>query len=142
MAPSPKRKLRLTDISVRRLPVGRSWDTEIGGFGVKVYPSGKAQFILRYRSPERRQREFRIGPFGPLSVDEARRRAKVLLGRIAEGRDPAWERRVEIAAATTFNDVIDRYLAWAVDHHKKGSFQEVSRYCRLHIIPTALISDR
>jgi len=31
--------------------------------------------------------------------------------------------------------VIDRYLAWAKERHKQTSFQEVSRYCRLHIRP-------
>ena len=59
MAPPILRKVRLTDATVKKLPPGRSWDTEIGGFGVKVYPSGKAQFILRYRSRDRKQRERR-----------------------------------------------------------------------------------
>jgi integrase len=133
MAPPQKRKFRFTDASVRKLPVGRSWDTEIGGFGLKLYASGKAQFILRYRSRDKRQREFRIGQFGVTTVDEARRRAKILLGKIADGGDPAWERKMEAVSTSTFNDVIDRYLAWAIGHHKQGSYQEVNRYCRLHI---------
>lgn len=133
MAPPQKRKIRLTDVAIKKLPVGRSWDAEIGGFGVKVYPSGKVQFILRYRSPLKRQREFRIGQFGIIDADEARRRARVLLGRISDGHDPAWERKVELASATSFNDAIDRYLAWAEHHHKPTSYTEVSRFCRLHI---------
>ncbi|WP_134499058.1 integrase arm-type DNA-binding domain-containing protein [Microvirga pakistanensis] len=135
MAPPILRKLRLSDASVKRLSTGRSWDTEIGGFGVKVYPSGKAQFILRYRSRDKRQREFRIGQVGVIEVDEARRKARVLLGKISEGRDPAWERKLQLTEARLFNDVIDRYLSWASDHHKSSSFQEVGRFCRLHIRP-------
>src|SRR4051812_7393176 len=135
MAPPVKRKMRLSDSAVKKLPPGRSWDTEIGGFGVKVYPKGKVQFVLRYRSREKRQREFRIGQFGVIDTDEARRKARVLIGRINEGHDPAWERKVSLASATFFGEVIERYLAWARDHHKATSFEEVSRYCRLHIRP-------
>jgi integrase len=133
MTPPVLRKIRLTDASVKKLPIGRSWDAEIAGFGVKVYPSGKAQFILRYRSRDKKQREFRIGQVGVIEVDEARRKARVLLGKINEGRDPAWERKLELADARMFDDVIDRYLSWASDHHKSSSYQEVSRFCRLHI---------
>ena len=111
MAPPVIRKLKLTDIAVKKLPVGRSWDSEIGGFGVKIYASGKAQFILRYRSRDKRQREFRIGQLGVIDTDEARRRARVLIGRISNGYDPAWDRKLALAATTVFNDVIDRYLA-------------------------------
>jgi integrase len=135
MAPPVLRKIRLTDASVKKLPVGRSWDTEIGGFGIKVYPSGKAQFILRYRSRDKKQREFRIGQIGIIEVDEARRKARVLLGKINEGRDPAWERKLHLAEARTFDDVIDKYLLWASNHHKISSFKEVNRFCRLHIRP-------
>src|SRR4028118_2137298 len=133
MAPPVLRKFRLNDASVKKLPLGRSWDTEIGGFGVKVYPSGKAQFILRYRSRDKKQREFRVGQVGVIDVNEAKRKARVLLGKISEGRDPAWERKLEAADVRLFNDVIDRYLAWASDHHKRSSYQEVNRFCRLHI---------
>jgi hypothetical protein len=133
MAPPVKRNLRLSDLTVKKLPVGRSWDTEIGGFGVKVYATGKVQFILRYRSRDKRQREFRIGQLGVIDTDEARRKARVLLGRVSEGHDPAWERKVALASATLFGEVIDRYLIWAHGHHKESSFKEVSRFCRLHI---------
>ncbi|MPR12382.1 tyrosine-type recombinase/integrase [Microvirga tunisiensis] len=144
MAPPLKRKLRLSDAIMRKLPVGRSWDTDIGGFGAKVYTTGKVQFILRYRSRDKRQREFRIGQFGVINTDEARRKARVLLGRISEGHDPAWERKVELASATLFNEVIDRYLVWAQGHHKESSFKEVSRFGRLHIrrhFGDVLVSD-
>lgn len=144
MAPPVRRKLKLSDTVVKKLPEGRSWDTEIGGFGVKVYATGKIQFILRYRSRDKRQREFRIGQFGSVDTDEARRKARILLGRITEGHDPAWERKVALASATLFGDVIDRYLVWAQGHHKETSFKEVNRFCRLHIrryFGEVLVSD-
>ena len=135
MAPPVNRKLRLTDTALRKLSSGRAWDTDIGGFGVKVYPSGKVQFILRYRSRDKRQREFRIGQFGVIDGEEARRRAKVLLGKVCEGHDPALDRRTQLSSTRTFDEVIDRYLAWAATNHKPTSLAEVSRYIRLHIRP-------
>jgi hypothetical protein len=133
MAPPAKRKTRLTDISVKKQNEGRTWDSEIGGFGIKVYPSGKRQFILRYKSQNKKQREFLIGQFGVISSDEARQRAKILIGKINEGADPQWERRVGIAEAKTFNTLIDKYLLFAADNHKPTSLKEVQTYSRLHI---------
>lgn len=46
MAPPAKRKILLTDISVKKQKEGRTWDSEIGGFGIKVYASGKRQLML------------------------------------------------------------------------------------------------
>jgi len=133
MAPPINRKLRLTDNAVKKLPEGRSWDKDINGFGVKVYPTGKRQFILRYRTPEKKQREFRIGQFGIISADEARQKAKILIGKINEGADPQWERKVGLAEAKDFNSIIDKYLEYALEHHKPTSLREVQNYCRLHI---------
>jgi integrase len=133
MAPPAKRKIRLTDISVKKLKEGRTWDKEIGGFGVKVYPSGKRQFILRYKSPDKKQREFRIGQFGVISADEARQKAKILIGKISEGADPQWERKIGLAEAKTFNTLIDKYLAYASENHKPTSLKEVQTHSRLHI---------
>ena len=57
----------------------------------------------------------------------------MLLGRISDGHDPVSEQRAAQVGTSTFNQVIDRYLAWAKGRHKQTSFQEVSRYARLHI---------
>ena len=63
------------------------WDGHIPGFGIRVSPNGKKVFILRYRargitSPKR---YLTIGPFGVLTVDEARQRATKLLAAILTG---------------------------------------------------------
>jgi integrase len=98
-----------------------------------VYPTGKRQFILRYRSRDHKQREFRVGQFGVISVDEARSKAKTLIGAIQNGADPQWDRKIGLASGKTFNDIIDHYLAWAEKNHKPTSLEEVRRYCRLHL---------
>jgi integrase len=102
---------------------------------IKVYPTGKRVFILRYRSPDKKQREFRVGQHGIVSADEARRKAKVLLAKIIEGQDPQWDRKMEQASAKTFDDVLDAYLRWAETHHKPTSLEQVQRCCRLQLRP-------
>jgi len=128
MAPPAKSKIKLTDANLRRLQPGRTWDAQISGFGVKVASSGKTTFILRYRGKANKQREFRIGHFGVIGVDEARKKAKVLIGKIMEGGDPQWERKLNLASATTFNEVIDKYLIWAdeqVTYSNEGGHQSL-----------------
>ena len=69
----------------------------LAGFGLRVEKSGTKTFIVRYRADgggRTAPRRFAtIGRFGPLTVDEARRRARVLLGAVATGEDPAGERQ-------------------------------------------------
>lgn len=73
------------------------WDTSFAGFGLRVEKSGTKTFIVRYRADgggrTAPRRFVTIGRFGPLTVDEARRRARVLLGAVATGEDPAGERQ-------------------------------------------------
>ena len=69
----------------------------LAGFGLRVEKSGTKTFIVRYRADgggRTAPRRFAtIGRFGPLTVDEARRRARVLLGAVATGEDPAGQRQ-------------------------------------------------
>jgi integrase len=72
-----------------------AWDSELSGFGVRTDPSGSKTFIIRYRAngggrnaPKRFQT---VGRYGNLTVDEARKKAKILLGAAAKGEDPAGE---------------------------------------------------
>lgn len=88
------------------------WDSELFGFGVRADASGSKTFIIRYRAngggrnaPKRFQT---VGRYGNLTVDEARKRAKMLLGAAAKGEDPAGElqaRRREMLIA----ELIDLY---------------------------------
>ena len=67
------------------------WDGEIRGFGVRVVPSGLKTFVVQYRNTEGKSRRIKIGRFGIMTVEEARELAKVKLGRVADGIDPAEE---------------------------------------------------
>lgn len=63
-------------------------DSDVTGFGVRVLPSGKKTYMLQYRA-HGRQRKIAIGKHGGVTVDQARKQAQELLGRIARGEDPA-----------------------------------------------------
>ena len=67
------------------------WDGELRGFGVRAIPSGLKTFVLQYRNAEGRSRRIVIGRFGVLTVEQARDKAKIKVGIIADGGDPAEE---------------------------------------------------
>jgi integrase len=67
------------------------WDGELRGFGVRAIPSGLKTFVLQYRNAEGRSRRIVIGRYGVLTVEQARDKAKIKLGAIADGGDPAEE---------------------------------------------------
>jgi len=85
------------------------WDGELRGFGVRIIPSGLKTFILQYRNVDGRSRRMVLGRYGVLTFEQARDQAKISLGQVAAGDDPA----AESAAATralTVSDLCDWYL--------------------------------
>src|SRR5947199_7960989 len=65
------------------------WDDDITGLGIRCRAGGAKSFCLKYRIAGR-QRWITIGPFGsPWTITLARKRARQLLGEVAEGKDPA-----------------------------------------------------
>ena len=88
------------------------WDSELRGFGVRVIPSGLRTFILQYRNAENRSRRIVVGRYGVLTVEQARDQAKIKLGAVAAGADPAEEK--ELSRETiTVAELCDWYLAEA-----------------------------
>jgi hypothetical protein len=69
------------------------WDTELKGFGLRVAESGTKTYVVRYRprgiGPAAPKRFVVVGRHGAVTPDEARTRAKAILGEVAAGRDPA-----------------------------------------------------
>ncbi len=67
------------------------WDTEIKGFGIRVGATGTKTFVIQYMNEEGRVRRVKIGRFGVMTVEQARELAKIQLGKVASGEDPAEE---------------------------------------------------
>lgn len=85
------------------------WDSDLAGFGIRVYPNGKRKFVLKYRTAGGRQRWLTLGAFGPLTADRARELAKLELAKVIEGQDPAAERQAR-RDAITMAQLCDKYL--------------------------------
>jgi integrase len=89
-------------------------DDEISGFGLRVEPSGAKVYFVRYRANgggrNAPQRTMTVGKHGALTPDEARKRARVLLGGVAKGDDPGGERATK-RAEMTVADLLELYDA-------------------------------
>lgn len=114
MPPSnPKLTKRTVDGAAPRPGRYVVWDAELRGFGLRVAESGTKTYIVRYRprglgrgAPKR---FVVLGRHGPLTPDEARARAKAVLGAVAAGQDPAME-RAQSASTITVAELVDRFI--------------------------------
>ena len=87
------------------------WDRGLPGFGICVGYGGRKTFILRYRL-NRKLRRMKIGIYPPMNLAKARKAAKVHLGQVADGDDPATE-RAALRSTPTFKDLAKDYLEMA-----------------------------
>ncbi len=88
------------------------WDTELIGFGVRVKPSGAKSFQLKYRNRRGDQRKTTLGKFGSLTVEHAKKLARIELGKIASGDDPAEIAKQE-RNELSVSELCDQYFAEA-----------------------------
>jgi integrase len=111
------------------------WDTKVAGFGVRRQKTARV-YVLKRRIGGQ-QRWMAIGQHGsPWTPEKARKRARVLLGEISSGGDPAVLRDQEKASGT-FEDLAQRYLAEHAKVHKKPrSVEGDETNLRLNILPS------
>lgn len=85
-----------------------AWDAELRGFGVRVHPTGRRTYIVKYRRAGRDQ-TFAIGEHGKFTAEQARIRARDILTAVASGEDPNTAKQ-EVREAITVSDLIDLWL--------------------------------
>lgn len=88
------------------------WDTELKGFGVRVFSTGLKTFVIKFRTRSGRQRWLKIGAFGPMTAEQAREGAVVELAKVISGEDPA-DDRDQLRAALTVTQLCDHYMTAA-----------------------------
>ncbi len=97
------------------------WDTDLGGFGLKVTPKGRKVYLVQYqRGRGGKTQRVTIGPHGVLTADQARGEAERLLASVRLGADPAEDRRSR-RKESTISELANRYLKEHVKRHNKPS---------------------
>ncbi|QYU70317.1 site-specific integrase [Leptolyngbya sp. 15MV] len=87
------------------------WDSAVAGFGARRQRSTSIAYVLMYRTREGRLRRYTIGRHGaPWTPETARIEAKRLLGLVADGEDPAGDKRRQRSQVTTVAELCDEYL--------------------------------
>ena len=110
------------------------WDTELSGLGIRVFPTGRKQFVLQYRYG-RTSRRMSLGRFGAITPDQARGLALQGLAKLRSDIDPQLERR-ERRTALTVRELSARFDEEHIAVHLKASTaKEYRRNLKLFIIP-------
>ena len=100
------------------------WDTEVPGFGLRIYPSGRKAWLLSYRA-QGRKRLLTLASFGVLTLKQARDQARQQLAVLLDGVDPADTRQKE-RSMQSFSRLCDDFLDHAREH-KKTAVQDARR---------------
>src|SRR6516162_8819804 len=130
----PKAKVNLTDRLLKSLkPEPKPYevmDSQVGGLGVRVMPTGVKTFVLRRRYPGSKQPARRsLGAYGDMSLAQAREKAREWNALVKKGIDPAIEESRQRQAAieaekqrqtSTFGAAFEAYLERKASKLKSG----------------------
>ena len=129
------KKANITKPIVDKLKPGDVvWDTQTSGFGVRCQSKAKVFVLKKYYSGK--QHWFSIGKQSEgVTVNDARKKAEVLLGQIADGKDPAQVREYR-KNRPTIAEMCVRFLTdYAEEHKKPSSIRMDRKNINNHIIP-------
>ena len=129
-------RIKLTKSSIDAVPTPSSdviyWDAGCPGFGVKVTPKGRKVFIVLYRTggAGSKLRKYTIGPYGRVTLHQARVAAQKVFAAKIEGRDLAAERREarRRIVADRVEDLLETFIVQHVSQNR--SAYEISRLLR------------
>jgi integrase len=109
-----------------------SGDDGLPGFGVRIQPGGAKAFVLQYRSPDGRVRLKKIGSYPPMTLSEARDRARKDLVDLIDDIDPLKAQHSDMR--------LKKFAAIYIEQHAKpfrvGSWKEDQRRLGKHILPS------
>src|SRR6516162_8972580 len=129
-------RTRLTKSAIDALPIPKSdvvyWDAGYPGFGVKITPKGRKVFIVLYRAggAGSKLRKYTIGPYGRVTLHQARIAAEKVFAAKLDGRDLAAEKREakRRVVADRVEDLLETFIVQHVSQNR--SAYEVSRLLR------------
>lgn len=121
---------------VREVP-----DGGLPGLYLVVQPSGTRSFTLRYRHVGR-TRNMTLGRWPAFSLSEARETARTALRSIAEGRDPAGEKRFAKSDASTLYAEVCRLFVELDQRPANRTWKETARLLGLRPDGDRLVAIR
>ena len=132
-------RVKLTKSVIDALPTPTSdvvyWDAGLPGFGIKVTPKGRKVFVVLYRTggAESKLRKYTIGPYGRITLHQARVGAQKVFAAKLDGRDPATEKREakRRAVADRVEDLLETFIAQHLSQNRSG--REISRLLRREV---------
>jgi integrase len=139
MALDDQSRLKLTKRTIDQIETrpGKNYivfDDDLPCFGLRVMPSGKRFFLIQYRFKGRTRRVM-LGMYGPVTPEQARRQAMILLGQVKAGIDPA-EQRDSDRLAGTVTELGKRFLdQYVATRCKASTAAEYRRSVELFINP-------
>ena len=132
----PAHKRTLTELYVRKIKPEAAafvvWDAKQHGLAMRVQPSGSKAWKCIY-SRHGRPRWLHIGNAAAIGLSDARTLAAKAMLAVAEGKDPAAEKKAERGSGT-FADLASKYVEqWAKRHNK--SWRQGDALVRRHALP-------
>jgi integrase len=132
-------RIRLTKSAIDALPTPHSdvvyWDAGFPGFGVKVTPKGRKVFVVLYRTGGvgSKLRKYTIGPYGRVTLHQARVAAQKVFAARLEGRDPAAEKRERKrrVVADRVEDLLESFIAQHLSQNRSAG--EIARLLRREV---------
>jgi integrase len=132
-------RIKLTKNAIDSLPTPTSdvvyWDVAAPGFGVKITPKSRKVFVVLYRTggAGSRLRKYTIGPYGRVTLHQARVAAQKVFAAKLEGRDPAGEKREakRRIVADRVEDLLEAFIAQRLSQNRSAS--EISRLLRREV---------
>ena len=129
-------RIRLTKSAIDALPTPKSdtvyWDAGFPGFGVKVTPKGRKVFIVLYRTAGAgsKLRKYTVGPYGHVTLHQARVAAQKVFAAKLEGRDLAAEKRESKrrVVADRVEDLLENFIAQYLFQNRSAG--EIARLLR------------
>jgi integrase len=110
------------------------WDSELKGFGLRVFSTGRRTYFLQYRNSFGRTGRHKLGVHGVMTAEAARDEAKRILGDIARGEDPA-DANQKAKVKPTIEQLAQQYLEIHSQANKKQkSYSEDVRMLEKHIL--------
>jgi integrase len=138
----PNQSVRLTQKWAETAPAPASGqafirDGAVNGFGLRITSTGVRSFIFERRI-EGKVRRITLGRLGELNVEQARRKAQALTGKIAMGENPIAEKERERICATTLADAFKAFKKARSELKERTLYD----YERLMKVPFAEWQDR